>query len=383
MIKRFIGKVHLWLGLASAIIVLIVSLTGCIYVFSREITEARRYDAMHVTPSANGTVSVSKLWETVQNDFGAERKIGWANVYNSPDKSWGFYSYKGNPDAITYFGAIEYYITAYVDPYSGTIKKEYDEKYDFFNIIKYIHWSLLLNTPIGQPIVGWGTFIFVILLISGLVLWWPKSLRSAKNLFWIKWKKETPGYRKTYDLHNVLGFYSLVFALVIALTGMVWSFKWFQAAVYVAASGTTTPPDLSQEKSTPSEISTIISPMDKALEFARLNYSDAAGFRIVPPADSVAPLNIYVQQKAGVYYKTHELQFDQYSGELLKQRNHDEKNAGEKLITANYDIHVGAIWGMPGKILAFIISLICASLPVTGFMVWWNKKKKRRKPLFQ
>ena len=381
MVKWFIGKIHLWLGLASAIIVFIVSITGCIYVFSKEITDARRHDAIHVEQIGKHTVPISELWETVQQELGTEKKIGWANIYNSTDKSWVFYSYKGNPDATTYFGAIDYYTSVYVDPYSGKIKAIYDEKYDFFNIIKMLHWSLLLNTSIGQPIVGWSTFVFVILLITGLVLWWPKSFRSAKNLFGFKWKKSTPGHRKIYDLHNVLGFYSLLFALIIALTGMVWSFKWFQAAVYVAAAGTTTPPDRSQEKSVPANPDEI-NPMDKAFKITSENYADAAGFRIVPAADSLAPLNVYVQQKEGLYYMTHELQFDQYSGKLLKERKHSDKNAGEKLITANYDIHVGAIWGIPGKIIAFLVSLISASLPVTGFMVWWNKKKQRRKPLF-
>jgi uncharacterized iron-regulated membrane protein len=42
----------------------------------------------------------------------------------------------------------------------------------------------------------------------------------------------------------------------------------------------------------------------------------------------------------------------------------------------NYDIHVGAILGFPGKVLAFLASLIAASLPVTGFMIWWGRRKK-------
>lgn len=382
MIKKLIGKIHLWLGLASAVIVFIVSVTGCIYVFSREVTEAKRHDAMYVEKKGENPLPAHQVWEIAQQYLGNEKKIGWANIYNSPDKSWVFSSYKANNDAITYFGIIDYYTSVYIDPYTGEVKAEYNEKYDFFNIIKMLHWSLLLKTPIGQPIVGWGTLIFVILLISGLVLWWPKSFRSAKNLFGFRWKKSTPGHRKIYDLHNVLGFYSLIFALIIALTGMVWSFKWFQAAVYVAAAGTTTPPDRSQEKSVPEKIGAI-NPMDEAFSFTRENYANAAGFRIVPPADSLAPLNVYVQQKEGLYYQTHALQFDQYSGKLLKERKHNDKNAGEKLITANYDIHVGSIGGIPGKIVAFLVSLISASLPVTGFLVWWNKRKQRKRPLFQ
>ncbi len=44
----------------------------------------------------------------------------------------------------------------------------------------------------------------------------------------------------------------------------------------------------------------------------------------------------------------------------------------------NYDIHTGAILSLPGKILAFCASLICASLPITGFLLWWGRRKKAK-----
>ena len=383
MIKNWVGKIHLWLGLASGIVVLIVSLTGCIYVFNQEFTKLARKEAIHIThPSNSPALLPSQLFENARKFLGENKPIGWVNIYNNPEKSWAFYTYKGNEEATTYFDMIDYYESVYIDPYLGKVTGNYNEKTDFFNIIKYLHWSLLLSTEIGQPIVGWSTLIFVILLITGLVLWWPRSFKSAKNLFWIRWKKTTSATRKSYDLHNVLGFYSLIFALVIALTGMVWSFQWFQAAVYVVASGTTVPPAIEVKQSTPEQIKQV-NAMDIAFLQTTQKYAYAAEFRIVPPADSLAAINIYVGEKEDVYYKTHQLQFDQYSGKLLDERTHNDKNFGEKLITANYDIHVGAILGLPGKILAFFVSLICASLPVTGFLVWWNKRKKQRKPLFQ
>ncbi|MCG6190637.1 PepSY-associated TM helix domain-containing protein [Maribellus maritimus] len=382
MIKSWIGKIHLWLGLASGIIVFIVSVTACIYVFNQEFTKLARKEAIYVTkPSVSKILSPSQLFENAQQLLG-EKKIGWVNIYSKPDKSWVFFSYKGNSEATTYFNMIDHYESVYIDPYSGETTGSYNEKTDFFNIVKYLHWSLLLSTKIGQPIVGWSTLIFVVLLISGLVLWWPKSFKNGKNLFWIRWKKRTSAKRKNYDLHNVLGFYSLIFALIIALTGMVWAFKWFQAIVYVVASGTTVPPAVEIKQSVPTQVEDSKA-IDIAFQQTLQKYSQAAQFRIVPPADSLAALNIYVGDKEGVYYKTHQLQFDQYSGELLNERTHNDKNFGEKLITANYDIHVGAILGIPGKILAFVVSLVCASLPVTGFFVWWNKRKTRKKPLFQ
>jgi uncharacterized iron-regulated membrane protein len=82
-----------------------------------------------------------------------------------------------------------------------------------------------------------------------------------------------------------------------------------------------------------------------------------------------------------VYYDVNTLYFDQYSARPLGTDAFANKNNGEKLIYMNYDIHVGAIGGLPGKIIAFLVSLVCASLPITGFIIWRGKKKKRAAPV--
>lgn len=58
---------------------------------------------------------------------------------------------------------------------------------------------------------------------------------------------------------------------------------------------------------------------------------------------------------------------------------YSEANLGQLLRRMNYDIHTGAILGLPGKILAFLASLVCATLPVTGFVIWWGRRKKGNK----
>jgi len=88
--------------------------------------------------------------------------------------------------------------------------------------------------------------------------------------------------------------------------------------------------------------------------------------------------SVYVRQLSYSYHNSHSLIFDENSGELLHVHGQKDKNFGEKVVGANYDIHVGSILGIWTKILAFIISLICASLPVTGFLVWYGRRKKNR-----
>ncbi len=71
--------------------------------------------------------------------------------------------------------------------------------------------------------------------------------------------------------------------------------------------------------------------------------------------------------------------FDQYSGKNLKVTTYKDKNNGEKFRFINYDLHVGSILGFPGKVLAFFASLVAASLPLTGFLIWWGRNKKKKK----
>lgn len=152
MIKSIITKIHLWLGLASGIVVLIVSVTGCLYVFSQEITDWRRKRSIY-TEQKSSTVQLSRLYKQVQAVVGPEKRISWVNVYNDPEKNWVFYTYEMNPEALTYFGMVEYYESVFVDPYTGGIKGIYDEKNDFFNLVKMLHWSLLFNTSDRKSVV--------------------------------------------------------------------------------------------------------------------------------------------------------------------------------------------------------------------------------------
>ena len=128
-----------------------------------------------------------------------------------------------------------------MNPYTGTLIKKMktvgNGEFDFFRFIIDGHRSLWLPDHIGRPIVGVGTLIFLVLLISGLVMWWPRKWSNSryKKRFRIKWDGSFK--RINYDLHNVLGFYTLVLALGLGITGLVWSFTWFEDGLYYLASG--------------------------------------------------------------------------------------------------------------------------------------------------
>ncbi|HWB92516.1 MAG TPA: PepSY-associated TM helix domain-containing protein, partial [Puia sp.] len=269
--------------------------------------------------------------------------------------------------------------SVFVDPYTGEITGARDYKYDFFNVVKYIHWSLLLNTPYGQPIVAWGTLIFVVLLITGLVLWWPGRWTKAykDRSFKIKWKASFR--RVNYDLHNVPGFYTLIPALILGLTGLVFCFRWFTAFIYLVTTGSATPAPAVYSRSRPPvqvRLADTATAMDKAFVLAEDTFTRSPRIAFSPAIGAEAPIIATGYSGSDTYYGYDVLQLDRYTGRLLSHQENAKKTLGQRLIEMNYDIHVGAIGGLTGKIIAFIVSFICASLPVTGFLVWWNKKKR-------
>ncbi len=236
--KKLVATLHLWLGLASGLVVFIVAFTGAIFVFNEEITAFVRQDAIYIELRNSATIPVDKLWEQIKTDSGTRDELWRIGIPNRPDKSWVFYGRKNSPAAITYLGMVDYYESFYVNPYSGELLQIYDEEHDFFNVVKLLHYSLLLNFPYGKPIVGISTIIVVVMLISGLFLWWPRSKELRRQKYLFQWEVGASWKRKVLDLHNILGFYISSIVLVLALTGLVFAFAWFRDFVYFAATGT-------------------------------------------------------------------------------------------------------------------------------------------------
>lgn len=378
-LRYWIVKLHLWLGLGSGLVVFIVSITGCLFVFEKEINGLVYKNIFTVAPQT-AKVPLSAMLHTAQNVLGEKKKIYSVTAYKKEGRAWEFMTYKGNDTAATYFGAVEHYESIFINPHTGAVTGRVNYKYNFFSIVKYIHWSLLLNTKYGQPVVGYSTLVFVVLLFTGLVLWWPKKWNkpSREKSFSIKWKASFK--RVNYDLHNVPGFYILLPALVIALTGLVFAFSWFSAAVYVAGAGTFKQPVQQVLTSVAPAHSTTNNALDIAYTNAVYRLPEAARFNITPASGADGVIHIYGYSGSETYYNFNHLQYNQYTGTLLGQRKPQERNGGEKLLDMNYDIHIGAIAGLPGKIIAFITSGICATLPLTGFLIWWGRRHGKTKP---
>lgn len=369
--KQLIKKLHLWLGFISGIIVAFLGITGCMLAFQHEIEQITNpYQFVEIQeqpilpPSRLQGIAVQALPEKHIHGI----------AYGEPGKA-----------AVATFYSEEYYFLVYLNPYSGEVLKVKDMSKDFFRIIVNGHFYLWLPPAIGQPIVATATLIFVILLITGIVLWWPRKGRFTRQTFSIKWANSE---RSNLDLHRVLGFYASWILIFITLTGLVWGFQWVARSTYWLASGGKQLIEFympavdsipAQKAETPA--------VDVLWERMSKEYPSVKMLEIHIPENDSSAIEVAANPDDQTYWKTDYRYFDQYTLEEIEVTHMYGKlsntTVADQMARMNYDIHVGAIAGLAGKILAFCASLIAASLPVTGFLIWRSRRKKQQKPLFQ
>ncbi|PIF45878.1 putative iron-regulated membrane protein [Chryseobacterium sp. 52] len=378
--RKVTYQIHLWLGLTSGLIVVIMAATGCILAFEKELKHAIHPEKYFVKIIKKEKLQFSELKLKAELALPDNLKVSRVEISSDPYRSYAFRSLKMNKEAWNYWDSYIHYYRVYVDPYTGKVLEVENAKNDFFEIVMDLHRRLLLGEKIGKTITGYSTLILAIMLFSGLVIWFPRKINknALKGMFFIKtsakWK------RVNYDMHNVLGFYAVIPLLLICYAALIWNFEEVDKWVKKTLNG--------KAKTEQKAKSTI--PSGESSDSK--NILDIVGNRVEKSlTDKKSALISFPKTEEGTYYaeatygnkhyQNEQFTFDQYSGKILKYQSYKDKNIGygTALRERNYDLHTGSIFGMTGRFLYLFAGMIAASLPITGFIIYLNRKKKKPK----
>lgn len=354
--RKIFRYLHLWLGLASGTVVLIVSLTGCLYAFEKEL-KGWFYRDILVVEKSTSVLSLDNLLSRVRHDY---KKPGVKSIFITEDST----------SAIQF--NLKNRLSVFVNRYTGEITGTIHQDNSFFGVILQIHRRLMLGDT-GEIITGASAFIFLFMLISGIVLWCPRGKKLSKQHFTLK--PNATSKRRVFDLHSVLGFYASWIIVFTVFTGLIWSFKWVENGMYAMVGSRK---EKKQYHSTYRD-STDFS-IENAISFCHREFPEHKEIFIALPEDpsGVYRFSLRNNSAPGFYKHQHQVYFDQYSGNIVKKQLFEEVSKGDKLKAINYDIHTGKVFGMTGQILVFFASLISASLPITGFLMWRSKRKNKQ-----
>lgn len=358
--KIFFRRIHLYLSLAAGIVIMITCLTGAILVFEHELQELFHPKRYHVEV-AGPRLPVQQLVDNAKKEIG-KGKINSVKVYEDPTRSV----------ELAYSPGKDERRVAFMDPYSGKVLELYNHRESFFYWVMDVHrWMLGGDT--GKLIVGIATIIFLFILITGFILWWPKTRNILRQR--LKLKLDSGWKRVNHDMHIVLGFYSCIFLFIFAFTGLAWSFKWFNEGIYKVTGSTMKPAELPVVDYIKGA-GTIS--YDQALAAVTQLQPWAVFYTISAPKDSTSGYSVNVLRHDAVHETATDTYYvDPYKGNINGTMKWEERNLGQRVRATFKPVHISSIYGVPSKIIGLIVCLFGASFPVTGIIMWLNRIRKK------
>ncbi|PRY43047.1 putative iron-regulated membrane protein [Spirosoma oryzae] len=365
--KKVAIQLHLWLGLISGLVVFIVALTGSLLVFREELeplTDPRFF--MVSPPAAGHRQSLDALVETISTTF-PDKKISRVIRESAADRTV-VVELKQSKKA-------KDILAVALNPYTGEIVATRQEQDAFFPTVLRLHRYLCLGET-GKVITGISCSLFLIIMLTGLVLWWPNR-KNCSQRFRIKWNASAK--RLTWDVHAVVGFYVLPFIFLIAATGLIWSYKWVNNLLFLAFDGK---PQVKREA--PVNLSaagmTTMGRLERVYVQTNQRLPHPGRFTLIfPETDSLSLTVSKVDETAAVSNVVDMLYFDYRTGQSTGQQLYSETTRGFKARRLIFPIHTGSLLGWPTKLIALLVAILTTTLPLTGFYIWWGKRNKPKR----
>lgn len=357
--RHLLKKIHLWLSIPAGLIICIICITGAILSFDIQILEAYYPERYFVEEVKKEVIPLDKLIPIVNSQL-KDNTVSSIKITSDPSRTYTATLSEG------------FRISAFVDPYTGSIKGIYEFKESFFFKIMSIHRWLMDGTRTwGKYTVGIATLLFVFILISGIFWWVPSQKKKLKNRLTIKTNKGLK--RFINDAHLVLGIYASIFLLICALTGLMWSFDWYRNGVsklFGVETSNNSGGHKGRDEKKKIELNT------DCWEQAFTNISQKVDFESITLSDGSAAV---LSKSAPHLRATDKYMFDNKSGTIGEISYFADLNNSSKMMSWAYALHVGAYGGILTKILTCLACIIGATLPLSGYYVFYQKRIKRKK----
>ena len=385
--KKALRKIHLWLSVPTGIIITLVCFSGAMLVFEKEITEAIKPELYFVKEAKGEPIPMQQLMEKVEETLPDSVSISGVTVFADSTRTYQVSLSKPRRASI------------YVNQYTGEVTGR-SERLPFFNTMFHLHrWLLGSSSGVGKLLTGICTLLLVFILVTGILMWLTNRNKPLKASLAIH---VTKGWgRFWHDLHVAGGIYTTIFLLAMALTGLTWSFSWYRTGFY-ACFGV----ESSEKGGAHGEGGNSHGEGRGSRGEGRYSHGDGRnnhegkrgegrGFHrrspyrhwedvlnevalknpgyqqitLKPEVAEVVPEGRLSMRAADKY------SYDRRSGEITDVQLYSAGKKDTKVRSGVYMVHTGSWGGIITRILNFLAAFIGATLPLTGYWLWFRRKR--------
>ncbi|MDA8481725.1 PepSY domain-containing protein [Pseudomonas resinovorans] len=382
---------HFYAGLFVIPFMIMLAVTGSIYLFKPQLDNLLYSDLMRVRP-AGQALSADQQLDKVRQTYPQAAVSQYLPPVDAEHSAQFVVSLDGRKTNL------------FLDPYSGQVLGTQDAQNNLQAISRALHGTLLIGT-VGDRLIELAAGWAIVLVVSGLYLWWPRG-QGMRGVFWPRLANR--GRLFWRELHAVTGFWGSLVLLFMLLTGMTWTGFWGEQFSDVwnrfpAAMWNEVPKSDQQARSLNTAADQTVA---WAVENTPLPASDphaahkghgvtgmaatsgqvslqqvvetatkrgvVPGYSITLPADETGVYSIAVFADDPRNDAT--LHLDQYSGKVLADIRWQDYGVVAKSVEMGVVLHEGKFFGLANQLLMFGVCLLILLSSVSGLVMWWKRR---------
>ena len=363
--RKVLFQLHWIFGITVGIVLAIVGATGALLSFEQQIVSSLARDSRQVEANGRTPLAPAELLTRVAANE-PDKRIAGLNIAREP----------GATVRVTFAPREQ----RYVDPYTGSLLPAASGGAEtFFRNVRQLHRWLMLgelgDRDIGRQIVGASTLLLIFMALTGLYLRWPRGRAARRLRTWFVPDFRLKGRAFLWNLHSVIGTWVLPVYLVIALTGLQWSYEWYRDGLYSIAGverpagGEGGPREARGKADIPN--------FTRAWEtFSR----EVPGFTAVNVNLAAAP-DRPLEFRYLDAQPSHERAFNTLAidkeGQVSKSERYQDKKLAARLVSSIFPLHSGSYFGVVGVIVFLIASLMMPLFTVTGWLMYLRRRAPR------
>lgn len=366
MLNKTLFQLHWFFGISAGLVLALMGITGATVSFQDEILNVLNPSVLQVEKQVAGVLPPVELVEHIEAASG--KKVSMLSVEtDSGNAAKVFFT----PPPGQRRGEMRYF-----DPYTAEFMGDATGQ-DFFGFMLQLHRFLAMGDT-GRNITGACTLILVFFCLSGLYLRWPRQWKSWRVWLTLDWKKK--GRSFNWDLHSVAGTWCLVFYLFAALTGLSWSYEWYNKGLTRLLS------DAPQKERVRGGRGPAPSGPPPTADYAAIWSSvySAAGpelsaYNVRMPPVAGQPATVFYLLKTSPHDRAvNQITLDPATGIVKQHDRYSDKSLNAQLLTSIYALHVGSYFGIVGRIILTITALTMPLFFVTGWLLYLDRRRKKK-----
>lgn len=363
MLKKILFQLHWFLGISAGLVLSVMGLSGATLAFEDEILRWANPPLAEVAARhAAGEAPLPLAALARRLDLGGEH-VPTRMLVDPTGTRPSNVRLAGRGSARLYF-----------DPYTGQLLPE-PRLNSFFDFTENLHRRLVAGER-GRAVTGACVIILLFFCLSGLYLRWPRQWWSWRAWWAVEWKRQ--GRSFLWSLHSVIGTWCLLIYLLIALTGLYWSYGWYRQGLVAVLGGEPAGAGGGRAGDAGGK--------PPALDYTRLQrvLDGEPGVRhayldLRLPVRSGQPLVARYLPSDPAHGRAFDaVEIDPATGRIERRVPYDQQPVGRKLLTSMFALHSGSFFGLPGRVVVMLASLCMSLFFVTGWMLYLDRRRKKR-----